>query len=143
MSLEGASGEADRAGPHSQELNRRFRRPEMPSTPPSAMRQLPKVLSHITKQSVEAEKPKHSAPVTATTNGVTTRCATMPTQHEEVKTAQRESESPPSAAVTLHSEEKAAPERLIGLDLLQEQVRRLALRKGFTLNIMVVGTLVI
>jgi len=32
-----------------------------------------------------------------------------------------------------------SPVHVIGLDLLQEQVRRIALRKGFTLNLMVLG----
>ena len=118
MSLEGAPGEADRAGSHSQELNRRLRRPEMlPSTPPSGQRQLPKVLSHIAKQPAVAQVEKHSA---ATANGVTG------TENEAVTRQSDEDTERPISSV-------------IGLDLLQEQVRRLALRKGFTLNVMVVG----
>lgn len=143
MSLGGSPAEADRASPRAQELSRRFRRPDMPSTPPSIPRsqqqQLPKVLSHV------AKAPPTGPEVEKMTNNHSVEVSNEVSQPSEVKQDERGDEDTkssdrpplarkPSMKVGLSSE------RLIGLELLQEQVRRLALRKGFTLNIMVVGT---
>lgn len=155
MSLEKATAavsEPDRASPRTQELNRRFRRPEAPPTPPTKQRSpvqqqtLPKVLSQIAKvQSAaapaEAEQPKHSA---ADSNGVSSY--SEPTRDERIAEPESEhhhsSVPAPSQQIQMQRPQQiiSPSEHLVGLNLLQEQVRRLALRKGFTLNIMVVGT---
>lgn len=156
MSAEGGRGTALRV----HELTRQFGRPETTNSPVSAsspvhQKSLPKVLSHIAKTPPQAtpDNVKHSADLTG--NGMTSN-------HDDEKIQMIENESPVNSSESESEECQPNPassvaqirptprqpvqhskiqssDYVIGLDQLQEQVRRLALRRGFTLNIMVVG----
>ncbi len=164
MSAEG--GKANSPALRVHELTRQFGRPDSTSSPVSAannspihQKTLPKVLGHITKDKTppapDSETVKHSSPTTG--NGVVklhagdlddSKTRSLITKDQSESSSESESEeSPPNPATSIaqirpmirQPSKIESSEYVIGLDQIQEQVRRLALRRGFTLNIMVVG----
>lgn len=166
MSAEGGRSSNTRNAVH--ELTRQFGR-EPTNSPVSGplanlihQKSLPKILSHIAKTPPVATPPdvenvNHSFIPTGN-SGIVKPFPADPddTKTQEVmvdQTSASESESddsPPNPVTSIAQirptlRQSVQPSKIqssdyvIGLDQLQEQVRRLALRRGFTLNIMVVG----
>lgn len=162
MSAEG--GKANSPALRVHELTRQFGRTDSTNSPvsvannsPIHQKTLPKVLGHITKTppAPDSETVKHSSPTTG--NGVVklhaedlddSKTRGLITKDQSESSSESESEeSPPNPATSIaqirpmirQPSKIESSEYVIGLDQIQEQVRRLALRRGFTLNIMVVG----
>lgn len=157
MSAEGGRGTALRV----HELTRQFGRPESTNSPVSAsspvhQKSLPKVLSHIAKTPPQAMPDNVKYSPVLTDNGTTANHyqddektqmiedeSTVNSSESELEDCQPNPASVaqirPTPRQPTQQSKIQSSDYVIGLDQLQEQVRRLALRRGFTLNIMVVG----
>ena len=157
MSAEG--GKANSAALRVQELTRQFGRPDPTSSPvannnsPVHQKTLPKILSHIAKTPPTPENAENSK--RNSENGIGNPPAhavnvgddrkTLEDDRESSSESEMEESALPATSIAQIRPMIRQPSKLessdyvIGLDQLQEQVRRLALRRGFTLNIMVVG----
>lgn len=166
MSAEGGRSSNARHAVH--ELTRQFGR-EPTNSPVSSplanhihQKSLPKILSHIAKTPPVAAPPDvENANPSFIPTGNSGVVKPYPTDPDEMKTREvmvdqksasesESDESPPNPVTSIAQirptlRQSVQPSKIqssdyvIGLDQLQEQVRRLALRRGFTLNIMVVG----
>lgn len=154
MSAEGSKGTALRV----HELTRQFGRSEpnhsTTNVTPVHQKSLPKVLSHIAKTT---QTPVRDTEYVATADRslVDSPSEDSSRTEDQMSASSYESELeeslPNPAMASSIAQIKPTPRQpipsskiqtsdyVIGLDQLQEQVRRLALRRGFTLNIMVVG----
>lgn len=152
MSAEGSRGTAFRV----HELTRQFGRsdssqsPNVGASPSVHQKSLPKVLSQIAKT---PPTPVRETEYVTTTDSSLVSSPDSTRAEDQMSASSYESEleeSLPNPAASI-AQIKPTPRQpipstkiqtsdyVIGLDQLQEQVRRLALRRGFTLNIMVVG----
>ena len=129
------------------QLSRQFgpRQPKLTQStpPPTASPKLPKVLLQVQKKATSV-----SSDFLIDTSG--TAVDNVEVDHGMPSSAEAVDYSSVKADACPHSEDTAprAPvvnvqlidqDHYIGLDQLQEQVRRIALRRGFTLNLMVIG----
>lgn len=133
---------------------------------PVHQKSLPKVLAHIAKTPQPTAMPDtenvvNSSPNSTGNNGIASkdysddekRQSVLEDQTPANSSSESESESEdfqpnlatsvaqirPTPRQSVEPSKIQCSDYVIGLDQLQEQVRRLALRRGFTLNIMVVG----
>lgn len=115
------SAEAGKSAAKAQQQHEQLKQLNRPETP---SRTFPKILSHIAKTPpTDVKHPSNGVP-----------------EEDSKEDRSSDSEDPAENRPTRRQSKMIqSSDYVIGLDQLQEQVRRLALRRGFTLNIMVVG----